>query len=150
MPVCYRTANTNDAMELTRLNDAFNGDNTNTLEEIEQGLSRTDAETVFVAESGGRLKGFLCGQLLKSICYSVFYAEITELFVEEGSRRQGIGKGLMRFAEDFYRKQGIHDFQLFTSRSNTNAQVFYEHIGYRRHDDILYRKRDRWPNALDG
>jgi ribosomal protein S18 acetylase RimI-like enzyme len=143
MTVCFRTANINDAIELTRLNDAFNGDDTNTLEGIEQSLSRIDAETVFVAESNGRLTGFLCGQLLKSICYSAFYAEITELFVEQGSRMQGIGEGLMRYAEDFYRKQGIHDFQLFTSRNNTNAQVFYEHLGYRRHNDILYRKRDR-------
>ncbi len=142
MQILFRTASINDATELKRLNDAFNGDNSNTVEGIGQGLSRIDAETVFVAEADGRLNGFLCGQLLKSICYSVFYVEITELFVDEGSRRRGIGEGLIRFAEDFYRKQGIHDFQLFTSRSNTNAQAFYEHMGYCRHDDILYRKRD--------
>ncbi len=147
MQVLFRTASINDATELMRLNDAFNGDNANTVEGIELGLSRTDAETVFVAEADGRLLGFLCGQLLKSICYSVFYVEITELFVDEGSRRQGIGEGLMRFAEDFYLKQGIHDFQLFTGRNNTIAQAFYEHMGYRRHDDILYRKRDGWKQS---
>jgi ribosomal protein S18 acetylase RimI-like enzyme len=142
MPVLYRTASINDATELMRLNDAFNGYNTNTLEGIRQGFLRPDAETVFVAGSGGRLAGFLCGQLLKSVCYSAFYAEITELFVEEASRGQGIGKGLILFAEDYYRKSGIHDFQLFTSGKNTNAQAFYEHMGYRSQDDILYRKRD--------
>ena len=142
MPVCYRTASLDDAKELKRLNDAFNGDDSNTLEGIEQGINHADVETVFFAETGGRLVGFLCGQLLKSVCYSAFYVEITELFVEEGYRRQGIGEGLIRYAEDRYREQGIHDFQLFTGRKNTNAQAFYEHLGYRRHDDVLYRKRD--------
>lgn len=142
MQVLYRTANINDAKELKRLNDAFNGEDTNTVEGVSQGLLRADAETVFVAEAGGRLLGFLCGQLLKSICYSVFYVEITELFMEEGSRRQGIGEGLMRYAENWYREQGIHDFQLFTGGNNTNAHAFYEHMGYGRHGDILYRKRD--------
>jgi ribosomal protein S18 acetylase RimI-like enzyme len=147
MQVLYRTATINDAKELKRLNDAFNGDNSNTVEGIAQGLLRTDAETVFVAEADGRLLGFLCGQLLKSICYSVFYVEITELFVDEGFRGQGIGKGLIRFAENHYLKQDIHDFQLFTGRSNTIAQAFYEHMGYRRHDEILYRKQDGWKRS---
>ncbi len=142
MQVLYRNATINDAKELKRLNDAFNGEDTNTVEGISQGLLRADAETVFVAEAEGRLLGFLCGQLLKSICYSVFYAEITELFVEEGSRRQGIGEGLMCYAENWYREQGIHDFQLFTGGNNANAHAFYEHMGYGRHGDILYRKRD--------
>jgi ribosomal protein S18 acetylase RimI-like enzyme len=51
---------------------------------------------------------------------------------------------LVSYAEEWYRKQDIHDFQLFTGKENTDAQKFYERIGYRRHEDVLYRKRDRW------
>jgi len=144
MSINYCTANVGDAKELKRLNDAFNGKDTNTLLGIEQGLLREDSETVFVAGTEGRLLGFLCAQLLTSICYSVFYVEITELYVQDNSRRQGVGKGLMHFAEDWYREKNIHDFQLFTGSDNFSAQQFYEHMGYRRHRDLLYRKRDDW------
>jgi ribosomal protein S18 acetylase RimI-like enzyme len=144
MSILYRIANGNDAEELKRLNDEFNGDGSNTVENIRKGLERKDAETVFVAQSEHVLLGFCCGQLLKSICYSVFYVEITELYVTDSYRKLGIGRNLVSYAEEWYRKQDIHDFQLFTGKENTDAQKFYERIGYRRHEDVLYRKRDRW------
>lgn len=147
--VCFRLAAAEDAEELKRLNDAFNGPGANSLEGIREGLLRVDAETVFVAELEGRLAGFLCAQLLRSICYSVFYAEITEIYVEGPSRGRGVGLGLMRFAEDYYRGRGIHDFQLFTGAGNSTAQRFYERAGYRREADILYRKRDRWAEGRE-
>lgn len=86
--------------------------------------------------------------MLKSICYKVFYADITELYVKDSFQKQGIGRNLISYAEDWYRKHEIHDFKLFTDRENMNAQKFYEHIGYRRNEDILYRKRDRWNENL--
>lgn len=144
MHILYRVARINDAEVLKRLNDEFNGEGSNTLEGIREGLERADAEAVFVAEMEGRLVGFCCGQLLRSICYNVFYAEITELYVEEAMQRQGIGAGLINYAEEWYRERNIHDFQLFTGNDNLKAQKFYEQNGYRRCDDILYRKRDWW------
>ena len=144
MNIIYRVANENDVMELRRLNDAFNGEGCNTIENIRAGVLREDAETVFVAEAESSLVGFCCGQLLKSICYSVYYTEITELYIEERLQRQGIGRKLVSFAEHWYREKGIHDFQLFTGGDNQTAQAFYESIGYRRNDDVLYRKRDQW------
>jgi GNAT superfamily N-acetyltransferase len=144
MKLNYRVAYSADAEQLKILNDHFNGENCNTVENICMGLERNDAETVFVAEMEGKLVGFCCGQLLRSICYSVFYAEITELYVEEEYQKQGIGKEIVSFAENWYREQNIHDFQLFTGKENENAQKFYEHIGYRRNNDVLYRKRDSW------
>ncbi len=147
MHITYRVAVVSDAEELRRLNDAFNGTGSNTTEGIREALVREDAETVFVAEAEGRLLGFGCGQLLKSICYSVFYAEITEIYVEEAFQKQGIGKGLLCFMEDWYRSKNIHDFQLFTGGENLNAQKFYKRQGYRRSDEIMYRKRDSWNNS---
>ena len=144
MKIAVRLATTSDTKELKRLNDMFNGPDTNTMEGIMEGLAREDAEKVFVAQAEEGLVGFLCAQLLKSICYRVFYVEITELFVEEAFRGQGVGRALMQTAENYYREMGIHDFQLFTGRDNQNAQQFYERMGYRRDDDILYRKRSGW------
>jgi GNAT superfamily N-acetyltransferase len=146
MSITYRLADVKDSRELKRLNDEFNGVDANTLEGIEEGLAREDAETVFVAEEDGRLVGFCCCQLLKSICYSVFYVEITEVYIEEAKQRSGVGRGIITYAEEWYRQRNIHDFQLFTGESNLNAQNFYSHIGYRKFNDILYRKRDWWNN----
>ncbi len=144
MSITYRIAGTGDAEELKRLNDEFNGKDYNTLKGIREALAREDAETVFVAEAEDRLLGFCCGQLLKSICYDVFYVEITEIYVEEAYQKQGIGKGLLGYAEEWNREKGIHDFQLFTGGENLNAQKFYKGQGYRRSDEIMYRKRDSW------
>ncbi|HEX3076424.1 MAG TPA: GNAT family N-acetyltransferase [Lachnospiraceae bacterium] len=144
MEVIYRVANINDAEELKRLNDAFNGEGCNTVENIREGLAREDAETVFIAEGSNKLLGFCCGQMLKSVCYSVFYVEITEIYIDDLYQKQGIGKGLLNYVEDWYRQYDIHNFQLFTGNDNESAQKFYENVGYRRNDDILYRKRDWW------
>ena len=144
MDITVRLAAAHDAKELKRLNDMFNGCDANTTEGVEMALLRMDTETVFVAQAGDALIGFLCAQLLKSICYSVFYVEITELFVEEAYRKQGAGRALIQAAENHYREKGIHDFQLFTGGENENAQQFYQRMGYRRNDDILFRKRDSW------
>lgn len=148
MNITYRIADTCDAEELKRLNDEFNGKDSNTTEGIREALAREDAETVFVAEAEDRLLGFCCGQLLRSICYRVFYAEITEIYVEEAYQKQGIGKGLLHYAEDWYRGRNIHDFQLFTGGENLNAQKFYKGQGYRRSDEIMYRKRDSWKQNI--
>lgn len=144
MSPIYRIADIGDSIELKRLNDLFNGYGCNSLHSIEEGLNRNDAETVFIAEQDNKLVGFCCCQLLRSICYSVFYVELTELYVEESFRKRGIGKELVKYAEDWYRQQGIHDFQLFTGKDNLVAQEFYEHIGYRSDNEVLYRKRDSW------
>lgn len=144
MKTIYRKANLDDAVELKQLNDEFNGEGSNSVENIKEGLMREESETVIVAKVNNKLVGFCCGQLLKSICYSVFYAEISELYVNDSVRKQGIGKGLINFIEDYYRQKDIHNFQLFTGKENEGAQKFYEKIGYRCNDEIFYRKRDIW------
>lgn len=135
-----RIADIGDAKELKRLNDAFNGSDCNTVEGIREGINRNEAETVFVAESHNKLLGFCCGQLIKSICYNVFYAEITELYIDYSYRRQRIGSNLIRYAEGWFRQQGVYNFQLLTGQNNVIAQKFYEHLGYSRQNEISYRK----------
>jgi GNAT superfamily N-acetyltransferase len=140
MNITYRVAEVTDAEELKRLNDTYNGKDYNTIEGISEGILREDAETVFVAKADDKLVGFCCGQLLKSICYDAFYVEISELYVEESMQGQGIGSGLLKFAEDWYRQKDIHHFTLFTGGENLKAQKFYEHLGYLRSNEVLYRK----------
>lgn len=137
----FRLAEPSDAPELQKLNDLFNGEGSNTLAAIEESLKTNAQEIVCVAADGTTLVGFCCGQVFKSMCYDVHYGEITELFVLETHRRQGVARGLMAFIESEFRKQGINHFQLFTGKSNETAQAFYKAQGYKESAELMFRKR---------
>ena len=136
----YRTACIDDAPELKKLNDLFNGEGCNTLEDIEESLKHNEREIVCVAANGSNLVGFCCGQIFKSICYPIYCAEITELFVMDGYRRQGIGKSLLQYTEDILIKRGVKHFHVLTGEKNTAAQALYRSRGYAETNEILLDK----------
>ena len=136
-----RKACPEDAVELHRLNEAFNGTGETTVEHVEESLRNNPSEIVIVAESNGRLVGFTCTQLFHSMCYDVEYCEVTELFVAEDFRRLGVARGMLKVTEDAFRTIGVNHFQLFTKVDNLKAQALYESSGYTRSNEVLYRKR---------
>ena len=136
-----RLAQVSDTPELLRLNDLFNDEGSNSLSAIEESLRSNEQEIVCVAADKDGLVGFCCGQIFKSMCYSVNYAKITELFVLESYRRQSVARELMAFIEAEFKKQGIHHFQLFTGKSNEAAQTFYRAQGYIESPELMFRKR---------
>ena len=84
-----RLASVGDAGELERLNAEFNGKGKTTEESIRASLLTNRREIVIVADGdGGRLAGFVCVQLKKSLCYEDFMPEITEVYVRP-ERRAG-------------------------------------------------------------
>ena len=139
--ITIRLAQVFDASELQKLNDLFNGEGCNSLLAIEKSLSSNEQEIVCIATDKDALVGFCCGQIFKSMCYRVNYGEITELFVVESYRRQGVASGLMEFIEAEFQKQEINHFQLFTGRSNEAAQTFYRALGYLESSEMMFRKR---------
>jgi len=136
----YRTANINDALELKKLNDLFNGEGCNTLEDVAESLKHNEREIVCVAADGNDLVGFCCGQIFKSMCYPIYCAEITELFVMDGYRRRGIGKCLLQFTEDILIKRGVKHFHVLTGDKNITAQALYRSRGYADTSEILLDK----------
>jgi ribosomal protein S18 acetylase RimI-like enzyme len=139
--IIYRLAVPPDAAELLKLNDLFNGEGCSSFTAIEASLKNNTQEIICVAAGGNALVGFCCGQVFKSMCYDVSYGEITELFVMEKHRRQGIASGLMAFIEAEFRNQGINHFQLFTGGENEIGQAFYNKQGYKATTEIMFRKR---------
>ena len=137
----YRLAVPSDAPELLKLNDLFNGEGCNSLDAIRASLANNEQEIVCVAAEGEMLIGFCCGQIFKSMCYDVHYGEITELFIVESHRRQGVASVLMSFIESEFRKQDINHFQLFTGGENKTGQAFYKKLGYKATTEIMFRKR---------
>ena len=136
----FRVAQLADAPELKKLNDLFNGDGCNTLEAIEESLRRNEQEIVCVAADGNKLVGFCCGQFLKSMCYPYSYAEITELYVMDEYRKQGIGRHLLHFVEDILVKREVKHLHVLTGNKNVVAQTLYRSCGYADTSEILLDK----------
>jgi ribosomal protein S18 acetylase RimI-like enzyme len=135
-----RLANSANVAELKKLNDLFNGDGNNTIEAIEESLEKNGQEIVCVAADGDRLAGFCCGQIMKSMCYSYQFAEITELYVMDEYRRRGIGRQLLRRTENELSKHGVRHLHILTGSENHIAQALYHSYGYRGASEILLDK----------
>lgn len=136
-----RTAGISDAEELFRLNEEFNGKGATEFSLLKKSLESNQQEIVFIAHNDSGAVGFCCVQIFKSMCYSKNYGEITELYINEKYRRQGIAAEMFRYIEEYFADKNIADYQLFTGGDNISAQAFYEKQGYVRSDEIMYRKR---------
>lgn len=136
-----RLAKSSDARQLFALNEAFNGAGSNRVERIEASLRQNKNELVAVAEEGSELIGFICAQRMWSFCYSVRYAELSELYVDPAHRRLGVARALMEFIENELRAEGVEHFQLFTGGNNHQAQALYRSQGYEPTDEVQFRKR---------
>ena len=96
-----------------------------------------DESVILVAEGDGALLGFC--QLYPTWC-SVAAAPIFvlyDLFVDDGVRRGGVGRALMRAAQAFGREAGAVRLDLSTARTNARAQALYESLGWQRDDVYL-------------
>ena len=125
-----RVATPEDASELARLNEAFND-----VQEPPERLAARLAdpkcvETPIIAQVKGRAVGFACLRLVPSLCYDPPHAELTELFVEEACRRQGVGRALVACAERLARESGARELVLLTGFGNAQGQAFYRALGY--------------------
>jgi ribosomal protein S18 acetylase RimI-like enzyme len=87
---------------------------------------------ILVAEADGQMLGFC--QLYPTWC-SVAAARIFvlyDLFVDDGARRSGVGRALMRAAQAFGLDAGAVRMNLSTARTNARAQALYESLGWQR------------------
>jgi len=132
-PVEVRAVRETDATALVPLFRAFFGDHFGedvTAETVSRRLRRVSrAETFLVAVEGARMVGFTSLRVLPAIDPTP-YAEVTDLFVAEGARRQGIGTALLRQCEELARSRGAGNLVLLTGRENREAKAFYKSLGY--------------------
>jgi ribosomal protein S18 acetylase RimI-like enzyme len=57
-------------------------------------------------------------------------AYVGELVVADGEERQGVGRLLMRAAEQWARDRGLRNLTLETGAANHGARAFYRSLGY--------------------
>ncbi|HSV86838.1 MAG TPA: GNAT family N-acetyltransferase [Levilinea sp.] len=126
-----RPAQPEDAAEIARLNLLFN--------EVEAppeqyAVRLADARRVdlpILAEVDGRVVGLANLRLAPSLFYLEPYAELSELFVEETYRHQGIGQALVQYAENIAREAGADEIIILTGFYNDIAQRLYFFQGYK-------------------
>lgn len=139
-PPHIREATLADAAELFRLNLLFNGSSDDTVEQLITRLAHPHrVETPIIAECDGQVVGFTALRLLPCVFYAPPYAEITELFVEERYRQQGIGRALLAHAERLARSAGAEELFVATNFENTTALSLYRSAGFADYDLLLQK-----------
>ena len=94
-----------------------------------------------MAQVAREIVGFACIQVNRSICYPAPWAEVTELFVQETSRRSGVGKALVAEAERVAWAEGCSEVLLRTRASNREARALFAGCGFDEVEHICLRKR---------
>jgi GNAT superfamily N-acetyltransferase len=136
-----RLANLNDVTVLARLRYLLRSKGASNVEAESQFITRTERWMLdhlqqeqwrcWVAEDAGTVLGALWLQLIEKIPNPTsepeYYAYITNVFVHEAARRQGIGTQLLSEALSFCRQQSVEKIVLWpTERSRS----LYERHGF--------------------
>ena len=135
-----RTATPVDALEIARLNRLFNGVDEPAENYVRRLADPRRVDMPILAEINGRVIGIANLRLLPAVFYAEPYAELTELFVEEGARRLGAGAALVNFAEQLARRGGAVEMLILTDFYNHAAQELYRKLGYEHYDIALAKK----------
>ena len=122
MDIIVRKAQLCDIPDILKMNDELNGAGA-TIESMKEALEDNESEIVFVAIFNNAAVGFICGQVYKSICYADgSQCEITELFVQEKYRRNGIAALLIKELELELLKNNAKEIIVKTGKKNIGAK----------------------------
>lgn len=90
-----------------------------------------EKDFVFKAEENMKLVGSISGKFAAGVLY------IDDLIVANNQRGKGIGKMLMKKAEDFGREMNAHKTYLITKKDgNLTVRKFYKNLGYTKTGDF--------------
>lgn len=135
--IAIREATQDDLDALARLNERFNDVRTTAAQIAARLADPQCVEIPVVAEVDNQLVGFAGLRVVPLIFYEGTHAELTELFVEEGYRRRGVGQALIQFAERIAASNGAEELILHTGEENQMAQEFYTAMGYEAWEIVM-------------
>ena len=130
MAISVRPARTSDANDIARLAAqlGYDVEASMVVAKLSRMLARPDQQ-FFVADDDGRVVGWLHAAVAEFVEVDAFVV-VGGLVVDEHHRRMGLGRLLMRRAEDWARTQGCSIVRLWSSVGRTAAHAFYEDLGY--------------------
>lgn len=103
-----------------------------TLEAMQQRLAAALAsadQAVRVAEADGAVIGWI--QVVRWVTLeSGAFAEITGLVVDAGWRGRGVGRALVRWAQDWARQRGLPRLRVRSRMEREAAHAFYRGLGF--------------------
>lgn len=94
---------------------------------------------VIVAEIDNKVVGYLLGEECKIPYYNFKIAELCNMCVDSGFRKQRIGISLFKEFERYYNEQGITHFVVTASFKNENAKAFYKKLGFKESNLTLVK-----------
>ncbi len=126
-----RSATPEDVEGITRLSEQLGYPSTGaeTAQRLAE-ISRRDEHAVLVAADGEILLGWIHVAVSHTLLADT-PAEIMGLVIDERYRGRGIGRVLMRHAEQWARDLGCRSVRLRSNVVRTRAHAFYERLGYR-------------------
>jgi ribosomal protein S18 acetylase RimI-like enzyme len=128
--IAIRVATAADAIELARLNAAFNGGEEPPSALAERLKDPAHTETALLAEIAGRAIGFAGLRISPGLFYVEPRAELTELYVLPEYRRRGAGRALTAYAEEVAHAAGATELFVLTGFDNHEAQALYRKLGF--------------------
>lgn len=133
-----RKAVQEDIPSLVELNYLFNGVQ-RSIGEVETALLNT-SEIVVVALLEEQVVGYACGQIYKSFCYPEYQAEITEMYIQEFARKNGLAMMMIELLEEVFNNSGVKSIKILTGLNNTKAIKTYEKAGYKQEEELVFNK----------
>ena len=114
----------------------------NTTDDSREGIAqylKRNPTTCFVAEADGKLIGVIMAGHDGRRGYIYHTAVLPEY------RKQGIAMALVDHAMQALEAEGIHKTALVVFASNELGNGFWEHIGFTKREDLVYRNRNIHP-----
>lgn len=107
---------------------------------LQQILDNPSAGVIWVAEHQGKVVGMV--NLLFSISTALGepVATLEDLVIAPEMRRQGLGATLLNSVIGFASKAGFKRITLLTDKDNSEAQAFYQKMGFTHSSMIPMRK----------
>lgn len=132
-PFTLRPARSDDATAISRLVTQLGY--SASAADVEQRLALLDASErclVFVAESNdGDLLGWINAETRLTLESGVSF-EIVGLVVDTSRRKGGVGRALVRAAEEWAASKGATAMRVRSNVTRGESHPFYESLGYRR------------------
>ena len=95
-------------------------------------LESAGRAVAFVAEIDGRVVGLITSHILATLHHTEPVALLTTLVVSEDSRGSGVGRELVRAAEEWARGAGAERMSVTSGLQRADAHRFYERLGYKQ------------------
>jgi len=100
-------------------------------------IRKLSKKELYVPENEKEIMGFIASSINLD---GKKRAYIDELWLKLKYQKKGIGKELMDFIEDKYKKKGIKKIYLSTKRK-AGAFKFYKKLGYKERKDRVFMKK---------